>query len=622
MVQKWNRTQRDPDSDNAFGDLTRSFIGQGQKDLDQARNRRQARTESIRRITQSFAEASETSFSIPELNDANTTRANPAELATRFTSPPLMPGIMSCLEEVLGPDPSPTPIQALSLKWLLNNASQPNVKSGSRKQFLLASETGSGKSIAYLIPVLQNLKLSELNATSSPCPPLTHLPPKGPRRPLNPRALILAPTHELSRQLSSFAKSLLHEVKLRVLCASQANVKSTKERDATARQMAAQLEADEESGEFEVKERAGFPVDVVVGTPMKLLEMVKGRGWDRKEDEDLVGDPDDGFGPKLRRGRDKMVGFGKWRSKPEMGLANVEWVVVDEADVLFDADFQETTRQLLADISAARGHPIPLTPPTSLSPASNLATASTPMPFNYPFNFILTSATIPASLAAYLDTHHPQLMRLASPRLHHLPKTLRTEYVSWGGGNKFADIERRIRRVWAEDSSQFGTNGNAQRLSKVLIFCNKSTKVEELGAYLDEQGIKSIALSSTSEHRKRGSNHHLDGFLHVRDKDPKNSAGDETEPASSEVVVASDPKIEPHVLITTSLLSRGLDFSPSIQHVFIVDEPRNMIDFLHRAGRTGRAGERGKVVIFGKMKGRGSSSAKDVRKKVGSLVAH
>ena len=30
-----------------------------------------------------------------------------------------------------------------------------------------------------------------------------------------------------------------------------------------------------------------------------------------------------------------MVGVGKWKSKPELGLANIEWVVVDEADVLF-----------------------------------------------------------------------------------------------------------------------------------------------------------------------------------------------------------------------------------------------------------------------------------------------
>jgi ATP-dependent RNA helicase MRH4 len=243
-----------------------------------------------------------------------------------------MPGLLSCLTDVLGPTATPTPIQALSMKWLLGNPDS-NVeteKTSEWKQFLLASETGSGKSIAYLLPLLQNLKLSELKTTDRPT--ATSVAPK---RALNPRALVLAPTHELSRQLSGFAKALLHKIKLRVLCASRANVKNTKERDATTHQMIAQFEE-------EVRKSAGsaeeldakaekFPVDVVVGTPMKLLEMVRGRGWDRI-DADVAEDDAD---TKLRRGRDKMVGYGRWRNPPEMGLANLEWVIVDEADVLF-----------------------------------------------------------------------------------------------------------------------------------------------------------------------------------------------------------------------------------------------------------------------------------------------
>jgi ATP-dependent RNA helicase MRH4 len=89
-------------------------------------------------------------------------------------------------------------------------------------------------------------------------------------------------------------------------------------------------------GEFDVS-KSSHPVDILVGTPMKVLEMVHGRGWDRIE-EGEEGDMELQAGvevKKPRRGRDKMVGVGKWRSKPELGLANIEWVVVDEADVLF-----------------------------------------------------------------------------------------------------------------------------------------------------------------------------------------------------------------------------------------------------------------------------------------------
>jgi ATP-dependent RNA helicase MRH4 len=234
--------------------------------------------------------------------------------------------------------------------------------------------------------------------------------------------------------------------------------------------------------------------------------------------------------------------------------------------------------------------------------------ASTPEPINYPFNLVLTSATIPKSLNAYLEKHHPSLVRLASPRLHHLPKTLQTEHVSWTGGNKFADILRRIKKIWAEDAAFSRGSGG---LSKVLLFCNKSAKAVEFSTYLSEHGIKNVAMTSQSEHRGRGSNKHLDGFLRRR-------GGSE---GAISAAHSSDVTQVPHVMVTTSILSRGLDFSPEIKHVFIVDEPRNTIDFLHRAGRTGRAGQQGKVVIFGKLKGRGSQRANDTKRRIGALAA-
>jgi hypothetical protein len=174
-------------------------------------------------------------------------------------------------------------------------------------------------------------------------------------------------------------------------------------------------------------------------------------------------------------------------------------------------------------------------------------------------------------------------------------------YVNWTGANKFADVERRIRRVWAEDSA----NTSLTSLSKILIFCNRSAKVIEMGEYLSEKGIKNVAMTSQSEHRGRGSNKHLAGFLRKDDVDVDHHHQDTD--TDTDTKSSTNVKDSAHVMITTSLLSRGLDFSPSIKHVFIVDEPRNMIDFLHRAGRSGRAGQNGKVVMFGKMTGRGNS---------------
>ncbi|KAJ7164782.1 P-loop containing nucleoside triphosphate hydrolase protein [Mycena crocata] len=662
------------------------------------------------------ATASTTSSYSPSMGFKN-------DLPTKFTSPPLLPGFIKSLTDMFGgPAAVPTPIQALSLKWVVDpwtagqeNNPQPNdeetgvstetIEDADYKEFLLASETGSGKSVAYLLPVLQALKMSEVRRAGGETTPPTS------KRGLNPRALILAPTHELARQLSSSAKSLLHDVKLRVSCASRPNQPTRTARDQTVANKGKKNSTvsrmkellsfadDGAMGEFQVKEAdlsgASFPVDVIVGTPMKLMEMVRGRGWEREVEfgagvaatseaqkresgENPVSPEDEadskGKGPKLRRGRDSIPGVGKWRSSPEMGLSEVEWVVVDEADVLFDSDFQETTRMLLADVAKARGHEVPVVPlpvgllaPAPPMPVPAPTTSrqkeketkakekeqaggkivakkgpSVITPLNYPFNFLVTSATIPNSLSTYLNAYHPRLQRLVSPNLHRLPKTLRTEYVSWTGGNKNADVERRLRKVWASDAADgLGpVQDSLGDMSKVLIFCNKNTKVNDLGQFLEEKGIKTVQLSSKSDTRKRGSNRHLNGFVKTKapavnerpndwssswvtesDEPVETTSPAVQDPAKKEEPI-NDPMNVPHVMITTSLLSRGLDFSPNIKHVFIVDEPRNMIDFLHRAGRTGRAGQNGKVVIFGKLEGRGSQRNKELKKKVRALMAH
>ncbi|KAL4072077.1 P-loop containing nucleoside triphosphate hydrolase protein [Scleroderma citrinum] len=531
-----------------------------------------------------------------------------------FSSPPLLPGLRQCLHELIGENARPTAIQALSLKHLFKQRDSEERWT----ECLLASETGSGKSIAYLLPLLQDLKHREVGGSR---------PSGSSRRPLNPRALILAPTHELSRQLASFAKKLSHVIKLRIMCASRANVPSTAKERGTASKMKKLMSVLDNSDDAEIiirnGERASHPVDVIVGTPMKLLELEKGRGWNweqRARERALLINSNSALEPDgLQDASSIDLGHKFWVDEPEMGLENVEWVIVDEADILFDPDFQESTRTLLADIAAARGRSVPVTPLSTPAAQGVHLKSDLPQHISYPFNFLLTSATIPTSLSNYLSACHPTLTRLASPRLHHLPRGLRTEHASWTGGNKDADIERRIRRVWAEDALDHAKTARSGpvSLSKIIVFCNKRRKVEELGAFLDSRGVKSVALTGSAESRQRGSNHHLDGFLKRNPSSVSVPSTSSTTPVAS----SSDPAVIPHVLVTTSLLSRGLDFSPDIKHVFIVDEPRNMIDFLHRAGRTGRAGETGKVVVFGRSKGRGSGRAVEMRKRVGALSA-
>ena len=48
------------------------------------------------------------------------------------------------------------------------------------------------------------------------------------------------------------------------------------------------------------------------------------------------------------------------------------------------------------------------------------------------------------------------------------------------------------------------------------------------------------------------------------------------------------------IMVCTDIAARGLDI-PAIGHVILFDFPLNPVDYIHRAGRTGRAGRKGLV---------------------------
>jgi hypothetical protein len=83
--------------------------------------------------------------------------------------------------------------------------------------------------------------------------------------------------------------------------------------------MAHALGGDDVEGQFEVRPGNGtsHTLDVLVGTPPTVLGMVRGGMWDKES-------------VKSEERRQKKIPA----SRPEANLSEIEWVVVDKADVL------------------------------------------------------------------------------------------------------------------------------------------------------------------------------------------------------------------------------------------------------------------------------------------------
>lgn len=431
-----------------------------------------------------------------------------------FSAFELHTGLQAALDERL-PRGQTTPIQSLSLAKLLAEPTEP-------VRAVLGAETGSGKTLAYLLPLLHHLKATD----KGPSPTATPFDDDM----VSPRALVLAPTHELTRQSTAVAKSLTHEAKLRVVGASSPGTVRGR-------------------GEVDVLFATGRSAAGLLGIPAKERE---------------------------RSSRPRPAPPAEERSsrpyEPEvlLDLARTEWLVIDEADVLLGPDFIDETTQVIQRVRAA---------------APNV-------------HVLLVTATLPPSLLRALERGtfgKLEFEHLLSPGLHRLPRHLDTRFVPWsGGGNRLADVVHEVKRGFAEDvhDAKLAAGDGAVARPRAVVFCGSVGQVKAISTALSEKEVPALAWTGESPERteRPGHNGPLDAFLvqHKRaDKDKEANASPATKDKG------------PRVLVTTSLLSRGLDFSSDVTAIYLVDPPRDVLDFVHRAGRAGRAGRHGRVVVFG-----------------------
>ena len=102
---------------------------------------------------------------------------------------------------------------------------------------------------------------------------------------------------------------------------------------------------------------------------------------------------------------------------------------------------------------------------------------------------------------------------------------------------------------------------------RAIVFVNTKRGADQVWGFLEGNGIKAAVLSGDVPQRKRLA------------------------------LLSSFQKGELPVLVATDVAARGLHI-PSVTHVFNFDLPDDPEDYVHRIGRTARAGESGSAISF------------------------
>ena len=131
-----------------------------------------------------------------------------------------------------------------------------------------------------------------------------------------------------------------------------------------------------------------------------------------------------------------------------------------------------------------------------------------------------------------------------------------------------------------------------ERINQKVIFVEKAQKSFLLKKLLNGEGITSAIVFCATKH---GSNRLVD-FLERNGISCDAIHGDKSQNARQRALEDfRERKIK--VLVATDIAARGIDI-PAISHVFNYDIPRDPESYVHRIGRTARAGRDGIAISF------------------------
>ena len=161
-------------------------------------------------------------------------------------------------------------------------------------------------------------------------------------------------------------------------------------------------------------------------------------------------------------------------------------------------------------------------------------------------------------------TMPPEIKRLADKFLSN-PKTISVSAPS----STSANVEQYVVPVphFRQKQAAFFKLFEQEEVKNAFVFCNRKRDIEDVRKFMKSKGIKAAALHGDMEQSER--TEALNAF----------KAGE------SQILVCSD------------VAARGLDVQ-AMSHVFNWDVPFHPEDYVHRIGRTGRAGLTGRAFTF------------------------
>ncbi|KAI9796159.1 MAG: hypothetical protein M1825_000870 [Sarcosagium campestre] len=455
-------------------------------------------------------------------------------------------------------DIKPTPIQRLAISSLLGSETghrrsrSPRPVKPELADFLLAAETGSGKTLAYLLPTIDAIKRAEVEEAEVEA---REEAAKVERRKSNPYEVDAPKISSEPHPTTGRPRAIILVPTSELVSQVGAVVKQFSH---TVKFRSALISA-AYSGKV-VRNRLFSPagIDILVSTPHLVASIAE--------------------------------------SDPNI-LSRVKHLVIDEADSLLDRSFAPTTSAILDRAAPSLRQ------------------------------LILCSATIPRSLDNFIRQRFPNIRRLATPNLHAIPRRVQLGVVDidkepYRGNRNLAcaDAIWTIGRMASDEAPGLA----AKRL---LVFVNERETAQEVADFLVSKGIDAHALSrDTPEQRQSeilaefttNTSSSSASATVVEPQSTPTSAGDRDRrdepavvnytPANATTAISPQPTPSPakrllpntKVLVATDLGSRGID-TLAVRHVILYDVPHTTIDFIHRLGRTGRMGKRGRgIVLVGK----------------------